>query len=327
MKWNQVWNELRGDFHRVGQWLILALVLAASLHFIPWGGLPGDLLSVVGFVLVLLVLLVHLLRRIALGGVQLISTARRAADDPIGAAIVFAATVGFMAALLWAGVTLFVRPANAESDLPRGLPANAYQNLPIVMDAKMQFWPDHPMPSALAAQVEQETCITLKSKHCWSERAENRNAKNNNERGVGLGQCTRTDKFDCMAEAKRRYGALLAGWSWDKPYNPMYQSRALVLQDKGLYSSIRGVDDRREQLAMMLVGYNAGPGTLAKRRALCSTKSGCDPARWFGHAELADGKSAKNLPGYSRTAADIAREYPHNILIVRQPRYAFLDRG
>ncbi|WP_052262951.1 hypothetical protein [Chromobacterium violaceum] len=313
-------RDLASDCARL---LLLAVVGGASLlalNRLSWSGTPGDLLSALAFVLAAMVLLGHVLRRILFPRVQLGLLLASAQREPLASAIVFAAVVMFKACLLLAFVLMFISPGHAAA-LPGGLPDNAYRNLPIVIGEQRALWPDHPAPSVLAAQVEQETCPSLKSKSCWSERAE---LKTPRERGVGLGQVTRTARFDTLSDLKRQHSRLLAGWSWDKPYDARLQARALVLQDKRCYDPVRGAADEAERLAMALNCYNAGPGMLAISRSRCAAQDDCDPSRWFGNVEKADGPSRK--AGYGqRSFYGISREYVSNIMLKRRGRYRFLD--
>nr|WP_199066026.1 hypothetical protein [Chromobacterium sp. ASV5] len=317
----QDWRrDLRGDLVRLAWLSLVAGFSLLALNRLPWAGTPGDLLSALAFVLAAMTLLSHALRRILLPRVQLGELAVCAQREPLSAAIAFAAVLLFKACLLFAFVLLFIMPGHAAA-LPAGLPANAYRNLPLVLSEQRSLWPDHPAPSVLAAQIEQETCPSLGSRQCWSERAELKTAR---EHGVGLGQVTRTARFDTLADLKRQHGKLLAGWSWSRPYDARLQARALVLQDKRCYQPLSGVANAEERLAMALNCYNAGPGMLAISRSRCAAQTGCDPARWFGHVERAEGPSRR--VGYGqRSFYAISREYVSNIMLKRRPRYHFLD--
>ena len=69
--------------------------------------------------------------------------------------------------------------------LPPGLPPHAYENIPALVQQKKDYWPKPPT-SIFAAQVEQESCISLKSTRCWNPKVENKNPKNNGEYGFGV---------------------------------------------------------------------------------------------------------------------------------------------
>lgn len=317
-------REVKSDITKTFAWFALAVVSALAMLFVPWsslGGVPGDLLSLIAFVLISLVILTHLLQRIAIP-ISLTEFAIIAKREPTGAAIVFASVVAFMSIILLSAVLLFSSPAQAGT-YPADLPTNAYANLPIVMKAKSDYWPELSTPSVVAGQVEQESCITLKHSKCWSENAE---LKTDRERGVGLGQVTKTNSFDTMAEMKLRHKEALAGWSWESPYNATYQARALILHDKALFNSTRGAKTESDRFAMMLNCYNAGPGSLAKRKARCANTPGCDVGVWLGNLETAVGQSQAVAKGYGKSFQEIASEYPRKVF-VRSQRYAFLDTG
>ncbi len=316
----RIWQNIRGDVRRIGLLLLVGALALAAMRLVPWQGTPGDLLSMLVFVLVAMFACAHLLRRIMLPTVQLGALADCAAAEPLAAAIVFLAIAVLQTGMLLALVMLFATPGHAAG-LPPGLPEKAYRNLPIVLAEQQRYWPDHPARSLLAAQIEQETCPTLQSRQCWSERAELRTPR---EQGIGLGQITRTARFDAMAAIQQQYAGQFAGWSWDQPYDARFQARALVLQGKRCYLPITGSANVTERLAMSLNCYNAGPGMLAISRTRCAVRAGCDPARWFGHVELAEGPSRH--AGYGqRSFHAISREYVRRIMQERRPRYRFLD--
>lgn len=208
-------------------------------------------------------------------------------------------------------------------NLPEGLPSNAYTNLPIVLEEVAVYWPDMPDLAILPAQVEQETCISLKHKKCWSRFAE---LRTNRERGVGLGQVTKTKRFDTLADLKRQYPSQFSNWSWDKPYNARYQARGLVLMDKFNWGSLGKEVQGRERLAMMLNQYNAGPAMLARSRASCRVMTTCLDNVWFENVERAGGPSAAQQPGYRKSFYTISREYIRNIYFIRSIKYQFLRR-
>lgn len=197
------------------------------------------------------------------------------------------------------------------------LPPGAVQYLPILAAEIQHHWPTAPLKSFMAAQVEQETCVSLKSKKCWSPYAE---LKTSREYGFGLGQLTVTAKFDNFKEAKK-LDPSLHDWTWKNRYRADYQLRTLVLMDRGLFHKISWADNNCERLAMTLAAYNGGLGGLLSERKLCSKTPGCIASLWFDNIELTSNKSRVKYKGYGKSFYETNREYPINGLIVRRPRY------
>lgn len=215
-------------------------------------------------------------------------------------------------------------PVHADPTDPLAPPAAAVPLLPLLQAEQRAWWPDHPRPSALGGQVEQETCPSLTHRKCWSPRAELRTSR---ERGVGLGQITRTARFDALAELRAQYPRQLAGWSWDDAtlYDARLQLRALVLMDLRNWRALRDVPAALERLAMALAAYSGGQGGLASDRRACAATPGCDPARWWGHVEHTSLKAKTAVAGYGKSWFAINREYPRNIIHVRRVRYLVLE--
>ncbi|MBS0370211.1 MAG: lytic murein transglycosylase [Proteobacteria bacterium] len=197
------------------------------------------------------------------------------------------------------------------------LPTGAVTYLPVLQGELRAHWPDVPLPSALAAQVEQETCASLRSAKCWSPHAELRTSR---EYGFGLGQLTVTPRFDNFAEA-RKLDASLRDWQFADRYDPARQLRVLVLMDRAAFRALRSVPDGRERLAMAFSAYNGGLGGVLQDRRLCASVPGCDPARWFGHVELHSLKARAKQAGYGQSFYDINRGYVRNVMITRRARY------
>lgn len=189
--------------------------------------------------------------------------------------------------------------------------------------AQLKLWPDLTGPHFLAGQVEQESCISLRHSKCWNPRAE---LKTSREWGVGLGQFTRayradgSVRFDKISELAATYPSL-SGWGWANRYDARYQLTALVEMDHGLYRQVRGAATERDRKAFTLSGYNGGAGGVLQDRRLCGNTRGCDPGRWAGHVERTSLKSRVPVPGYKQSFFAINREYVHNILDVRSPKY------
>lgn len=197
------------------------------------------------------------------------------------------------------------------------IPALASVYLPVLAAVIASLWPLMPDPPLLAGQIEQETCISLKHRKCWSPQAE---LKTDREYGFGLGQLTVTPKFNNF-EAAKTWDKSLAGWKWEGRFDPTMQLRALVAYDRNLYSQIRFGATDRDKLAFMFSAYNGGLGGLLKDRRICAATKGCDPDRWFGHIEFHSFRATKAVSGYGKSFFEINREYVHNILNVRSEKY------
>ncbi len=213
-----------------------------------------------------------------------------------------------------AAIILAMRPAQAAEP-----PAAALPYLATLQAQQRTYWPDMPAPSVLAAQVEQETCITLKHRSCWNPRAE---LKTPREYGFGLGQVTVTARFNVHTELRQQYASLDA-WTWENRYDPVYQLRALVLKDRGNFQHniLKNAATAIDRLAFMLSAYNGGLGGIAADRRVCKAKPGCDAGRWFGHVEETSYKARLSVPGYGKSFFTINREYVRNVLLVRRDRY------
>jgi hypothetical protein len=224
------------------------------------------------------------------------------------------------AGITWAGMAIltgmlflaFSGKASA-TDLPPG----AIAHLPQLRAEIDQHWPAAPHRASLAAQVEQETCISLKSARCWNPTTELKTAR---EYGFGLGQLTVTSRFDNF-KAARQLDVSLRDWKWEERYDPAKQLRTMILMDKGNYQRLVMVADPHERLAMTFAAYNGGLGGVLSDRRLCTQISSCDPQRWFDHVEAHSLKQKEKSAGYGQSFFDINRSYVRNIMLVRQARY------
>lgn len=204
------------------------------------------------------------------------------------------------------------------------VPQRAQQYLPILVEAQQQAWPDAPLPSFLAGQVEQESCISLTHSKCWNPTAQLRTSR---EWGRGLGQVTtayRADgsvRFDKQEELRQEF-ASLRGWTTERWADPHYQLLAIVEMDHGIYRRQANAASDRDRLAFTLSAYNGGEGGVLQDRRLCANTSGCDPSRWDGHVARTSLKSKIPKPGYGKSFFAINREYVSNILDVRRQKYA-----
>jgi len=196
-------------------------------------------------------------------------------------------------------------------------PAAALPLLPVLQAEQRAHWPDMPSPAALGAQVEQETCISLRSRGCWNPRTE---LKTDREYGFGLGQITITSRFDNFAAA-RGLDPSLRTWQFADRYDPARQLRVLVLMDRAAYQGLSALPAGPERLAMAFSAYNGGLGGVQADRRVCAQVRGCNPARWWGHVELHSLKARSAVHGYGQSFYDINRGYVRSVLIERRPRY------
>ena len=211
----------------------------------------------------------------------------------------------------------------AASQVSTVVPKNALQYLPQLVETQRTVWPAAPIPSFLAAQVEQESCISLTHSKCWNPRAE---LKTKRENGVGFGQFTRayradgSIRFDKISELAAAHQSL-RGWTWERRYDPGYQLTAIVEMNKAIFGRQKGAATERDRLSFTLSAYNGGEGGVLQDRRLCSNTKGCDPARWLGHVANTSLKSKTPHPGYKQSFFAINREYVTNVLDVRRPKY------
>lgn len=205
------------------------------------------------------------------------------------------------------------------------LPPNAVPLLPVLKKEILQHWPDLTPRSTLGALVEQESCITLKHKRCWSPRAE---LKTDREYGFGLGQITITKRFNVWEET-RLMDPSLRNWQWDDRFRSDYQLRGIVIKNRNTHRQMSKLTPRSvDRLSFTFSAYNGGAGGLIKDRTLCSKTKGCDPTQWMGNVELTSFKSRTAVKGYGKSFYAINREYVRNIMspLPRRQKYvAALD--
>ena len=291
-------------------WAAAAAVVAWYWMTDPDGG--AETLSRIQWLLWVIVAAgpVYLLRRAFHPEARSGEAYRRAIESPTGAGLVF---LGL--ALLTGMLFLSLAGRAAAADLPPG----AVTYLPVLSLEQNTHWPGVPLRSALAAQVEQETCPSLKSPKCWNPRAELKTAR---EYGFGLGQLTVTPRFDNFKEA-RKLDASLRDWQFADRYDPSRQLRTMVLMDRAAYRRLAAlVPGERERLAMAFSAYNGGLGGVLQDRRLCASIAGCDPGRWFDHVERHSLKARTKTAGYGQSFYDINRGYVRAVMFERRRRYA-----
>lgn len=213
-------------------------------------------------------------------------------------------------------------------DLPQGLPVHAYRNLPVLVNAIDELWPTFPYYSMFAAQVEKESCISLKHSKCWNEKAE---LKTSREYGFGLGQITITSRFNKFEELKQS-SKHLRNWNWNDRFNANYQLKAVIILNIQNYNKLNFVPNEYERIAMMFSAYNGGLGSVINDRKLCDSQpnSKCDKNKWFNNVEIYSFKSKIKVSGYGESWYDINRGYVKQVMLLNHPykrrlRYSFLD--
>lgn len=200
----------------------------------------------------------------------------------------------------------------------QAVPQAALAHLATLRAVQAEIWPDLPYPWLLAGQVEQETCITLKHSKCWNPRAE---LKTSLEYGFGLGQITKTDKFNNF-EVIKAMDPLLKTWEWQDRYNSKMQVRALVVYDKYIYNIVKKLArDYWNALCFMFSAYNGGVGGLNKDIAICRKVEECDPKVWFGNVAEYSFRAKKPVKGYGESFFMINRKYVDNVMNVRSEKY------
>lgn len=166
-----------------------------------------------------------------------------------------------------------------------------------------------------AAQIDKETCAGAYSPKCWNPKTEFKTAR---EYGFGLGQLTNTPRYNNFEYVKTLDKELIA-WEFANRFDAHPQIIALLAMDRVCLfpDSASAVDSQ----AFMLACYNGGRGGVISDKLICSNTEGCDPRKWFGNVELTSNKSRQKWNGYGRSAYEINRDYPRDILFNRIKKY------
>lgn len=215
---------------------------------------------------------------------------------------------------------LLLLPSLALADVP----PKAKLYIPVLKQQLKEVWPALNLQSSVAADIEQESCISLTSSRCWDPKAE---LKTSREYGFGLGQITIAyDKngkvrFNNFNEMKK-LDSKLKSWKWEDRYNPSYQIRAMVVMHHNNYIKLKfPTSNEYEKMAFTYSAYNGGLGGVLQDEKLCQSTRGCDPKKWFGNVEKHSFKQKTKVSGYGKSFFDINREYVKNVMIVRRPKY------
>ncbi len=219
-------------------------------------------------------------------------------------------------------------PADTPPTEPRQAattpPGRSLQYLPLLDTLLGEMWPELRLRSMVAGQIEQETCISVKSRGCWNPRTE---FKTSREYGFGLGQFTIVYGSDGSVKSStfdelKKLGGKLADWKFEERFDPEMQLRGMILGERLLYHRIQfGTTTEADRLAFMLSAYNGGIGGILQDRRLCQ-KPACDNSKWFGHVAVNSRKAKRPLIGYRTSFYDVNRCYPRYILMDRRRTYA-----
>lgn len=177
--------------------------------------------------------------------------------------------------------------------------------LPTLNRAFHDTWPEAPMKYIEAGKIEQESA--------WRIHAENITSR---EYGFGFSQCTIAFcssgkiRYNNFETAKKQYVKELKGWIWNDRFNPKYNFTYAILTDKSNFTSIKKLfKNNTERWAGTLVCYNAGNGTVIKRRSMCKVTNGCDDTKWFGGLDSIHYKSEESLL-YGKPLWKVRNAYP-----------------
>lgn len=200
-------------------------------------------------------------------------------------------------------------------------PERFFTYYPTLVVALEDVWPDIYAPATVAGLIEQETCPTRTHQKCWNPRAE---LKTKFENGIGLGQFTITSKFNAFTETAVLHEKL-KGWRPEDYYDPEKQLFALAVKLRQNFMSFK-VEDPEERMAFALAAYNGGVGGILKDQRLCANTKGCDQQKWWDNTENMSLKTKNAFNGFKKSAFQINREYPYNIMKLRRQKYEpFLD--
>lgn len=211
-----------------------------------------------------------------------------------------------------------------SQDVNTYIPKNAVKYIPGLMEEKNRIFPDIPLPHYLAGLVEQESCISLKSKNCWSPTVE---LKTSREYGAGFFQTTKAYtstgalRFDTLGDLRRKYPEELKDLGWDNIKDrPDLQLRAGILLVRDNYNALKMIPNPYDRLAMADSAYNGGMGNLQKSRKVCGLAKDCDPNLWYGNVENYLVQSRAALYG-KRSANDINKEHVEMTTKIRLWKY------
>jgi len=183
--------------------------------------------------------------------------------------------------------------------------------------------------------IEHESCISLKSKRCFSPKSELltkwKRANCTREQGVGFGQITRAwnrscrIRLDVLKEVHRYKDDRLQLLTWDNIKNePGLQARAIASLWYRNYRAINKNVPSIERVMFADSAYNGGYGNLRKRRRMCGYKDNCDKDVWFDNVEKMNVTGNRILYG-KRRAFDINNHHVKDVM-KRAKKYSTINK-
>ncbi|MBI5520218.1 MAG: transglycosylase SLT domain-containing protein [Desulfovibrio sp.] len=197
-----------------------------------------------------------------------------------------------LALLAVAVIGLWFSPAKAASIGSPPPQAERYRR-DLIRSARYVFGMSAPV-AVLAAQVHQESA--------WIPTAHSAYA-------AGLAQFTPATVDTMQAKYPTELGGVS---STIAAIDPRWALLALCRYDAQLLDMFTAASPA-DRWAFALAAYNGGPGWISRDRAKAQAL-GLDPARWFGHVELAN---AGRAPQFFKEN----RDYPRRILLKHQALY------
>lgn len=197
-------------------------------------------------------------------------------------------------------------------------PKNFFHHKDLLIETMKDVWPDIQEPSVIPGLIEQETCITLTHKYCWSRFAKYETKR---ELGYGLFMMTKVHgRFDVLEEMKS-YDPRLKQWTWNEKENVHFQMIGGIHKVKRTFLGFKDFSPLNEQWAATLSAYNGGISGVRSDQRICKNVKGCDPSKWFGNVENHSLKKKTAISGYKVSFFEINRKYPVNVLTIRRQKY------
>ena len=223
-------------------------------------------------------------------------------------------------------LSVFIVTSVGSVEVTTYIPPKAKALLPILRDTIEEIYPEHEDPAYFASLIEHESCVSLRSKRCWSPKSR---FKTKREEGGGLGQLTRVWRkngklrFDKLQELRNKHKEYLRDLRWNNLYTrPDLQLKAVVLLVKDLMYRLPSHLTFENKMAFADSAYNGGYRGVIKDRRYCGLVKGCDPDIWFDNVETHSVKSRKILYG-RRSAFSINRHHVKDVLKTRINKYRF----